>query len=68
MLIYTYDDGNRSHCSRTMGSEITQEVFAICQTKKVLILSGRCLVPQLYDVLKKYPHEEHKNQGNQAVA
>ena len=44
-----------------MGAGETQEVLAICQPEKVLILSERGLVPWLCGVLEKHPHGEQKN-------
>ena len=33
----------------------------------MLILLGKSLIPQIYDILKKYPYRNQKNQGSQAV-
>ena len=37
--------------------KITEKVFAVCQLKKVLILSQRDLVSQLYSIFKRYLHK-----------
>ena len=44
----------------------TQEVLTVCDPEKVLILSGKSLVPQLCSILEK--HGRRKNQDSQKVA
>ena len=51
-----------------MGFGTTQEVFAICQLKVVLISLGRGLVSQLCGILERHLNEGRKNQGSQIVA
>ena len=44
-----------------MGAGATKEIFAVCQPEEVSISSERGLVPWLFSVLEKDPHERQKN-------
>ena len=47
-----------------VGFETTQEVFAFCQPKKVLISLEKDLISRLCDILKRHLQEKQKNRSS----